>query len=155
MKLISIPALREEGDRRPRRCSLRLSQYFYPRPPRGGRRYRPRCPSRTCSISIPALREEGDRDTLERVRSRRRFLSPPSARRATRPRQGTAQRIRISIPALREEGDRRSLLQGGYYTHFYPRPPRGGRQVTDVEVESIAKFLSPPSARRATVKDAL
>ena len=34
-------------------------------------------------ISIHALCEEGDRDTLERVRSRRRFLSTPSARRAT------------------------------------------------------------------------
>ena len=39
------------------------------------------------------------------------------------------------------------------FTHidFYPRPPRGGRQpVFDITV-SAAKFLSTPSARRATV----
>ena len=56
---ISIHALREEGDP----CGLlRLLPfgYFYPRPPRGGRRFHcPASPSST-SISIHALREEGD-----------------------------------------------------------------------------------------------
>ena len=34
--------------------------YFYPRPPRGGRRHRQNTPGRSRCISIHALREEGD-----------------------------------------------------------------------------------------------
>ena len=56
------------------------------------------------------------------------FLSTPSARRATR----------------------RALLQRQQSKHFYPRPPRGGRQAISAEVALIRKFLSTPSARRAT-----
>ena len=101
---ISIHALREEGDW-PQRCRQRSSSYFYPRPPRGGRRL---------NISF--------RDAL------REFLSTPSARRATgsflkftvgsnyfyprpprggRPgaESGHAGSTEISIHALREEGD--------------------------------------------------
>ena len=55
-------------------------------------------------ISIHALREEGDATVPARD-------APP----------------RISIHALREEGDHptRPYVPAG--THFYPRPPRGGR----------------------------
>ena len=105
------------------------STYFYPRPPRGGRRER--------IIFAPAID---------------RFLSTPSARRATpknkkspdapndfypRPPRGgrrgrmqrRVRRAGISIHALREEGDRGTgQLQAN---------ERGG-------------FLSTPSARRAT-----
>ena len=35
----------------------------------------------------------------------------------------------ISIHALREEGDRRVSYNRVTYTHFYPRPPRGGRRL--------------------------
>ena len=56
----------------------------------------------------------------------------------------------ISIHALREEGDvllfQQILLQG----YFYPRPPRGGRRIIMDAVGSAMKFLSTPSARRAT-----
>ena len=56
---ISIHALREEGDgSRPR--LLRARSYFYPRPPRGGRRYLTGCFFIRHIISIHALREEGD-----------------------------------------------------------------------------------------------
>ena len=34
--------------------------------------------------------------------------------------------------------------------HFYPRPPRGGRQVANHRIADLEKFLSTPSARRAT-----
>ena len=34
--------------------------------------------------------------------------------------------------------------------YFYPRPPRGGRHMDDVTIYAAAKFLSTPSARRAT-----
>mgnify|MGYP005884412641 CR=1 FL=1 len=58
------------------------------------------------SISIHALREEGDRHGHGRA-----CHSPA-----------------ISIHALREEGD--SATGGGNeeLSHFYPRPPRGGRR---------------------------
>ena len=79
-----------------------------------------------------------------------KFLSTPSARRATcpcvdhacsflyfypRPPRGgrlTDRQIhkvisKISIHALREEGDRIALGKSGSHQDFYPRPPRGGR----------------------------
>ena len=103
------------------------STYFYPRPPRGGRPITSgKCPD--CAeisihalreegdrkqtgrdmrtpISIHALREEGDADAKARLIAAIKFLSTPSARRATRP--GSFPR-----PARSD---------------FYPRPPRGGR----------------------------
>ena len=58
-----------------------------------------------------------------------RFLSTPSARRAT---WGLG-----SPPAG--------------YTDFYPRPPRGGRRRAATSTSFPALFLSTPSARRATL----
>ena len=86
--VISIHALREEGDRRAS-PSARSSRHFYPRPPRGGRR------------SVDVLRPDTPL-----------FLSTPSARRATH--RSPEPRIRqdISIHALREEGDVRGRLDG-------------------------------------------
>ena len=57
----------------------------------------------------------------------------------------------ISIHALREEGDFsfRTALYGN--TDFYPRPPRGGRLLRVDLFVFLFKFLSTPSARRATV----
>ena len=101
---------------------------FYPRPPRGGRRVFAFSGSPTTCISIHALREEGDQ----------------------RYEVSRAWRDDISIHALREEGDssrccrpptrspflstpsaRRATLHdlSAYNegTDFYPRPPRGGR----------------------------
>ena len=34
--------------------------------------------------------------------------------------------------------------------YFYPRPPRGGRLYYGLEIPDLKKFLSTPSARRAT-----
>ena len=126
------------------------SAYFYPRPPRGGRRAECRAYYDRQMISIHALREEGDAveltveqhkpisiHALREEGDQRRggclfqlhgFLSTPSARRATvldrgRPRVGG-----ISIHALREEGDR----------------------VFSTASRSRLRFLSTPSARRAT-----
>ena len=56
-----------------------------------------------------------------------RFLSTPSARRATRRgHQGGGVRL-ISIHALREEGDAGKPAGSPAGGDFYPRPPRGGR----------------------------
>ena len=101
---ISIHALREEGDHVP--CALNnIAHNFYPRPPRGGRR--------------------GGRRMNE---SFMRFLSTPSARRATDRLMGYIQALKISIHALREEGDGRMSHDKKTAANFYPRPPRGGRQ---------------------------
>ena len=56
----------------------------------------------------------------------------------------------ISIHALREEGDRRALYMTCSTANFYPRPPRGGRPDLGADVDNAQKFLSTPSARRAT-----
>ena len=81
-RYISIHALREEGD-----AGVQLGFLFI-------------------DISIHALREEGDPLLLCVNRRAERFLSTPSARRAT----GICARYElqyiISIHALREEGDR-------------------------------------------------
>ena len=57
-----------------------------------------------------------------------KFLSTPSARRATTWFTRTPAR----------------------WTHFYPRPPRGGRHTKPRGGDNMVKFLSTPSARRAT-----
>ena len=102
--IISIHALREEGD-----LSAAV-RYLYQH------------------ISIHALREEGDMEMSQDVTAIKKFLSTPSARRATSTRRSVNASRSISIHALREEGDL-DILE---------------RQL------QINKFLSTPSARRAT-----
>ena len=124
--------------------------HFYPRPPRGGRRA-------AC---------------LE-PRQGTPFLSTPSARRATADHQFISTDVDISIHALREEGDLSRSKRSGSVSYFYPRPPRGGRRCTQHRSPSSCwnfyprpprggrryggmpdlrhcRFLSTPSARRAT-----
>ena len=60
---------------------------------------------RANQISIHALREEGDTLRKRVLRPRQRFLSTPSARRATMCLANIDKRMKISIHALREEGD--------------------------------------------------
>ena len=126
---ISIHALREEGD-------LHL--------PRGIQR---------ATISIHALREEGDVSVRCGAFCAGIFLSTPSARRATVSVSVHERERPISIHALREEGDYFSHAFVFFCVHFYPRPPRGGRRCTRCRAGSWKKFLSTPSARRATCRD--
>ena len=150
--LISIHALREEGDDF-LNDTLNSFNNFYPRPPRGGR--------------LNANIASGFAGV---------FLSTPSARRATfplppphpggdnfypRPPRGGRHvpyhqgdgRHRISIHALREEGDLCQRRFDRRQRNFYPRPPRGGRRRRSKTNTAIGKFLSTPSARRATTAD--
>ena len=60
---ISIHALREEGDAGAA-YSATTTAYFYPRPPRGGRRFCLGHPLAPPAISIHALREEGDSTSI-------------------------------------------------------------------------------------------
>ena len=79
-----------------------------------------------------------------------RFLSTPSARRATKSQCALHSPPSISIHALCEEGDRAVGDNRSTRPNFYPRPLRGGRHgVLLTELVEI-EFLSTPSARRAT-----
>ena len=124
---------------------------FYPRPPRGGRRQNLRPHSAHCQISIHALREEGDSQQMAGREYTARFLSTPSARRATllRAKDLIADQIFLSTPSARRATALPSMpLQStsrflstpsarratpgnrfvpGHADDFYPRPPRGGR----------------------------
>ena len=81
---------------------------------------------------------------------RSKFLSTPSARRATLYNHRHAHCCQISIHALREEGDQRQPCIVAKLLYFYPRPPRGGRPSGGFAMGYVTKFLSTPSARRAT-----
>ena len=79
---ISIHALRVEGDTAfPGRW--RSLQYFYPRPPGGGRPVSAGTEGIAPAISIHALRVEGDCNRYHHVRPTLQFLSTPSGWRAT------------------------------------------------------------------------
>ena len=65
-------------------------------------------------------------------------------------RSSSSSSIGISIHALREEGDSLWLSSGKAQKHFYPRPPRGGRRRASGSSTRGGRFLSTPSARRAT-----
>ena len=78
-------------------------------------------------ISIHALREEGD-PQLDQS-----YLASS-----------------ISIHALREEGDLTAASGSSRPRNFYPRPPRGGRRRIHPCEPAMCRFLSTPSARRAT-----
>ena len=88
-------------------------------------------------ISIHALREEGDASQTRKVRRERRFLSTPSARRATTVNLYRIDKTEISIHALREEGDGQYSTIQNTDLDFYPRPPRGGRRQHDFHVWRI------------------
>ena len=102
--------------------------YFYPRPPRGGRLTREYYYS-----------------------GREQFLSTPSARRATGayPRRGA--QTSDFYPRPPRGGRPLSFAISPYSADFYPRPPRGGRPATAWASRRTQRFLSTPSARRATL----
>ena len=79
--------------------------YFYPRPLRGGRREEHIQAQGPGEISIHALCEEGDATKGASFLLPSRFLSTPSARRATPQGCRPAAPADISIHALCEEGD--------------------------------------------------
>ena len=158
-EIISIHALREEGDRAGLPESAGRKD-FYPRPPRGGRRQAVLRRMRPPDISIHALREEGDARKSWRRTTRSYFYPRPprGGRRAGISKPPMLQTI--SIHALREEGDadgcsaecavlvflstpsaRRATEALANYRQmneedFYPRPPRGGRHLEGLTVRS-------------------
>ena len=102
---ISIHALREEGDRI-RHGPAGREVYFYPRPPRGGRRLRP-APEHACGlISIHALREEGDaHKTVKENRKAYFYPRPPRGGRLTREYYYSGREQFLSTPSARRATD--------------------------------------------------
>ena len=151
---ISIHALREEGD------AIHSPDCFasesFLSTPSARRATHTSCHRlRPLHISIHALREEGDKLPAVIIFTLIDFYPRP-------PRGGrrgcaycSAVPRSISIHALREEGDIGHLDYNAKVKYFYPRPPRGGRHVTRATVSAWKKFLSTPSARRATLISAL
>ena len=80
--IISIHALREEGDGAPHPAGAR-TQHFYPRPPRGGDPPVRRCRSSRCRHFYPRPPRGGRRSSSKGNGKACKFLSTPSARRAT------------------------------------------------------------------------
>ena len=80
-----------------------------------------------------------------------RFLSTPSARRATEPPRCGSPCGHISIHALREEGDALSSSSSASWQNFYPRPPRGGRRGRQQALKLTSYFYPrPPRGGRRT-----
>ena len=147
--------------------------YFYPRPPRGGRRQQSLLFPAFRAISIHALREEGDyRPTATPSRPSNFYPRPPRGGR-----RATTHRLRAETNFYPRPPRGGRLIvpdgRGQVIDDFYPRPPRGGRHRADTVLarhkrisihalreegdpgchdhcERYAEFLSTPSARRAT-----
>ena len=131
-------------------CSYR-DRYFYPRPPRGGRRDISSDLTAAVKNFYPRPPRGGRPPDAHGIRAALAFLSTPSARRAT-----FELSVWIELPL-----------------YFYPRPPRGGRPGISgrsspkslISIHALREegdirppvcttrpmsFLSTPSARRAT-----
>ena len=145
---ISIHVLREEDDARPPPPWAR-GQYFYPRPPRGGRRvgavtdailddFYPRPPRGGRRYRTRAGRpfakflstSSARRTTWTRLPfpARRRFLSTSSARRTTAPLPAGAKTLSHFYPRPPRGGRLEMAKRRIEEAYFYPRPPRGGRR---------------------------
>ena len=124
--------------------------YFYPRPPRGGRRQRRKTNHENDEISIHALREEGDsRTEVIPVDLDYFYPRPPRGGRHLETKSKNPVHIFLSTPSARRATC--CLLRLHFCArYFYPRPPRGGRPCAACALPNILVFLSTPSARRAT-----
>ena len=125
--LISIHALREEGDVR-HRWWMKCLCNFYPRPPRGGRL-----------------------KNVRRVTSVTNFYPrPPRGGRPDNQLDGVCV-LDISIHALREEGDRQPIRASFAAGGFLSTPSARRATLSSNTVYQLPSiFLSTPSARRAT-----
>ena len=169
---ISIHALREEGDGfstadqetatiflstpSARRATVPILpaagvlQNFYPRPPRGGRppvwRYRLHS-----SLHFYPRPPRGGRRSSGRERSAAPNFYP-------RPPRGGRPRGKLRAcgrgdfyPRPPRGGRLIRRFSSALSNNFYPRPPRGGRHPLWTIPNLYTKFLSTPSARRATL----
>ena len=170
-KFLSTPSARRATSR-PRRWAP-PNNYFYPRPPRGGRPHH-HIRKFTCKqfLSTPSARRATQDRPAGHNRTDHFYPRPPRGGRRAGGGKGALVQT-ISIHALREEGDDQSLtptmgvkqflstpsarratrwprLPTTASGYFYPRPPRGGRHRKPLRGVLCIQFLSTPSARRAT-----
>ena len=88
---------------------------------------------------------------------RSKFLSTPSARRATLYNHRHAHCCQISIHALREEGDDHANRCLHPCADFYPRPPRGGRPAAIAARRPLSNdfYPRPPRGGRPVIYQSL
>ena len=124
--LISIHALREEGDALDYAAKIKHAQFLSTPSARratglGDKWFQDH------QISIHALREEGDHSPASSAPMALYFYPrPPRGGRPTRPSVVEMSRVFLSTPSAR----RATCVKGEKCNgtdHFYPRPPRGGR----------------------------
>ncbi len=123
---ISIHVPRE-GDDGTRPSLSRTWSYFYPRPPRGGRRSR----RRRCGISgrnfYPRPPRGGRLDECVRIAQQKAFLSTSPAR-GTTGKMVVSETGRVFLSTSPARGTTSPLHSAANpRPYFYPRPPRGGR----------------------------
>ena len=172
---ISIHALREEGDTRicedcgavmeflstpsartaTADCKpfMPMETDFYPRPPRGGR-LQHRADRTKAGNFYPRPPRGGRPSGFAAGPKSSKFLSTPSARRATAACHGKHLHCRISIHALREEGDSIRSSSSTASAEFLSTPSARRATVKATGKHPTVKlFLSTPSARRATLRE--
>ena len=118
---ISIHALRVEGDSVLMYACTHMIWIFLSTPSGWRATCKPLCRNYILWISIHALRVEGDRQMDDLI-----LL------------------IAISIHALRVEGDLSPTRTCTLMSHFYPRPPGGGRLLNSVAVDGKRNFYPRP-----------
>ena len=127
-----------------------MAQYFYPRPPRGGRPasapLRARMP---LFLSTPSARRATSPACTRAVVYANFYPRPPRGGRHSDP-EGQHVHYAISIHALREEGDRcEDRGRAGVHISIHALREEGDGHLYP-SATSDAVFLSTPSARRAT-----
>ena len=105
-----------------------FARYFYPRPPRGGR----------------------PEEVAKHGRQKYFYPRPPRGGRLLTAAAGSF--ARYFYPRPPRGGRPEEVAKHGRQKYFYPRPPRGGRRHAYDVIKRIKKFLSTPSARRATTQ---
>ena len=145
---ISIHALREEGDLHPIFAALVPQEFLST--PSARRATSPVADTdrSTVFLSTPSARRATFELGAQKVPMA--FLSTPSARRATCGHRDLGELRGDFYPRPPRGGRLYSARAPRTSRHFYPRPPRGGRHVINNAFFKMLKFLSTPSARRAT-----
>ena len=126
--------------------------YFYPRPPRGGRRATGTTLEASISLflSTPSARRATVGSPSGWHLSSNFYPRPPRGGRPSSPGCQEPEKLFLSTPSARRATGRTNPKKHRQ-RHFYPRPPRGGRHLRPrITGFVLCEFLSTPSARRAT-----
>ena len=103
-------------------------------------------------VSIHATLAGGDVPEVDEDAEPITFLSTPPSRVATVAFTAVARLNSVSIHATLAGGDDYAQLKASYDERFYPRHPRGWRQLSGSGSSSFFAFLSTPPSRVATAK---